>query len=372
MRLGIDGKRLVQARTGPARWLEHMLRHWGGGEMSVPFTEMRCYTPAPTENAWARPPRLSHVVLPSGLPPILWENVTLRRATSRDDVLFGASYTIPVWFSGRSLVSIQGIYEGPHAEPGPLWHRLRFSALYRASARHADLVLANSRSTRDDIVTYYGVDPKKIRIVYQGIGAPFGWREDRDEIANEAAAVLGVRAPYFVFVGNLSPRRHIPELLRAFAEARPQLHPETRLVIIGPNKIGLPLEEHIRENRLSDRVIYRTHLDQEPLAAVYGASLAFILPTTHEGLSATILEAMACGAPVLTVEHATLHEGFAESSFVLEQPDVGLMRDAIVRLGTDPSLRERLSAAGLATAAGFSWRKTSERTMEALWEVATR
>lgn len=370
MRLGIDGKRLVQARTGPARWLEHMLRHWGA--MPVPFAEMRCYTPRPTEHGWARPPRLTHVVLENGLSPILWENITLRRAAARDDVLFGASYTIPVAYRGRSVVSIQGIYEGSHAEPGPWWHRFRFSTLYKASARRADLVLANSKSTRDDIVEHYGVDPARIRVVYQGIGEPFAWREDRDQVAREAAQVLGTDAPYFLFVGNLSPRRHVPELLRAFADARPRLDPRTRLVIIGPNKIGLPLADHVRQAGLADHVIYRTHLEQEPLAAVYGAALAFILPTTHEGLSATILEAMACGTPVLTVDHATLHEGFADASMVLDRPDVGLLRDAIVRLGTEAPLRERMSRDGRAVAAEFSWRRTSERTMEALWDVATR
>jgi len=347
-----------------------MLWHWA--RMDVPFEEMRCYTPAPTEHAWASPPKLQYVPFERSRSPILWENVALRRAARRDDVLFGASYTIPVRYGGRSVVSIQGIYEGQHAEPGPFWHRLRFSALYQASARRADLVLANSRSTRDDIVAHYGIDPSKIRIVYQGVGAPFGWCEDRDQAARRAATVLGVESPYFVFVGNLSPRRHVPELIRAFAEARRHLDPATRLVIIGPNKTGVGLDDHIHANGLDDRVIYRTHLDQEPLAAVYGASLAFVLPTTHEGLSATILEAMACGAPVLTVDHATLHEGFADSSYVLPHPEVDLLRDALIELGTEPERREALSAAGRACAAGFSWRATSERTMAALWEVANR
>ncbi|MGH7617580.1 MAG: glycosyltransferase family 4 protein [Gemmatimonadaceae bacterium] len=370
MRLAIDGKRLVQARTGPARWLEHMLRNWA--EMDVPFEEIRCYTPAETEHGWAAPPKLQYVPLPRRSSPIVWENVVLRRAARRDDLLFGASYTIPLAYGGRSVVSIQGIYEGPHAEAGPFWHRLRFSALYRASARRADLVLANSRSTRDDIVHHYGVDPAKIRIVYQGVGAPFGWRADRGAVAREAAAVLGVDAPYFVFVGNLSPRRHVPELLRAFAEARRKLDPETRLVIIGPNKVGVPLEELVQAGGLADRVIYRTHLDQEALAALYGATLAFVLPTTHEGLSATILEAMACGAPVLTVDHATLHEGFADAALVLPRPEVDLLRDALLELGLDAARRSQLGADGLACAARFSWRATSRHTMDALWEVATR
>ncbi|MEO7104181.1 MAG: glycosyltransferase family 1 protein [Gemmatimonadaceae bacterium] len=334
---------------------------------------MRCYTRGPTENSWQRPPLLQHVSLPSRLSPILWENSVLRRAARQDDVLFGASYTIPLKFSGRSVVGIHGIYEGPNAEPTPWWYRYRFSAMYKASAHHADMVLANSTSTRDEIVEYYGVDPAKIRVIYWGVGDPFGWRADRDAIKQDAARALGFAEPYFVFVGNLSPRRHVGELLRAFAEARPALQRGTRLVIIGPNKTDFPLDEHIRKNGLSDHVTYMTHIDQQSLAAVYGASLSFILPTTHEGLSATILEAMACGAPVLTVEHATLHEeGFAEASFVLALPEVGLLRDAIVKLATDQALRERLKDSSLACAGRLTWRQTSERTIQALWEVATR
>jgi len=367
VRLGIDGKRLIQARTGPARWLEHMLRHWAS--VDLPFAEVRCYTPGPTEHSWARPPKLQHVPLSGRLSPILWENTVLRSAARGDDVLFGASYTIPLGYRKRSVVSIQGIYEGPHAERGPWWYRWRFSALYRASAHRAQVVLANSQSTRDDLVRYYGVDPGKIRIIYQGVGVPFVWSADRERVARAAGQVVG-QGPYFVFVGKMSERRHVPELVRAFAEGRWSMPVGTRLVLVGPNHVGLPLDRCIAEAGVTDAVTHLPHLDQERLATVYAGALAFVLPTTHEGLSATILEAMACGTPVLTVEHAPLHEGFAESCMVLERPEHGLMRDALVRLAQEEALRDRLSALGRACAARFTWRQTAEQTMAVLWEVA--
>ncbi|MBA2244383.1 MAG: glycosyltransferase family 4 protein [Gemmatimonadetes bacterium] len=368
VQLAIDGKRLIQARTGPARWLEHMLHHWS--VMEVPFEAMRCYTPAPTENRWARPPKLSHAVLASPLPPFLWENLVLRRAASRDDILFGASYTIPLGYPKRAVVSIQGIYEGPNAEPGPWWQRYRFSAMYRSSAERAALVLANSVSTKNDLIEYYGIDPSKIRIVYQGVGAPFGWREDRKRLATDVQAITGRVDPYFLFVGKLSVRRHVPELLRAFSEALPRLPAGMRLVLVGPNHVGLPLREHIAQTGLDAHVLYIPHLEQEKLAALYSGATAFFLPTTHEGLSATILEAMACGTPVVTVEHAPLNEGFRENALVLEAPDVGLLRDAMLRVAAEAPLRDELSAKGRACAARFSWRRTAEETMAALWEAA--
>jgi glycosyltransferase involved in cell wall biosynthesis len=368
MRLGIDGKRLVQLRTGPARWLEHMLYHWR--DMDVPFSEMRCYTPGPTEHGWARAPTLRHVILPSRLPAFYWEHVRLRAAAEADDVLFGASYTIPLGYRKRSVVSIQGIYEGPHAEPAPWWYRYRYSAMYRSSARRADIVLANSRSTRDDIVRYYGIDPAKIRVVYQGVGAPFGWQEDRAQARQAAAAALGFTAPYFLFVGKMSPRRNVPELVRAFADARPGLGDDFRLVFAGPNHMGLDFERVVAASRVAPWVHHFPHLEQRELADVYSGAVAFFLPTTHEGLSATIIEAMACGTPVVTVDHAPLHEGFAEHALVLEQPTRELLQASMARVSGDEALRSHLGLSGRRCAAAFTWRRTAEETMNVLQEVA--
>ncbi len=369
MRLGIDGKRLVQARTGPARWLEHMLHQWAAAP--VPFEEVRCYTPASTAHRWTNPPTLQHVVLPTRLPVFYWENVTLRRALWSDDILFGASYTIPLGFRGRSVVSIQGIYEGPNAERVPWWYRYRYSAMYKASARRADLVLANSISTKNDLVEYYGTDPDKIRIVYQGVGPPFGWQDDREIVARRAAAVVGHDGPYLLFVGKMSHRRNVPGLLRAFSDAR-RLPDETRFVFVGPNHVNLDFDRHVAETKTGDRVTHIPHLEQDDLASAYSGATAFFLPTTHEGLSATILEAMACGTPVVTVDHAPLREGFREHALVLEQPTHELLRDAITQVVTEPDLREQLSRAGRECAARFTWRRTAEETMDALWEVAQR
>lgn len=368
MRLAVDGKRLVQPRTGPARWLEHMLQHWA--ENPGPFSKIRVYTPGPTSSAWAATPEVRHVPINTSLPPILWENLHLRRAASSDDVLFGSSYTIPVGFSGRSVVSIQGIYEGEHAEPVPWWHKVRYSALYAASAKQADLVLANSESTKNDVVQHYGVDPDRIRVIYQGVGPPFGWKEDREEARREAAEILGHDEPYFLFVGKMSPRRHVPELLRAFREVRDQ-EGRFRLVLVGPNHRDLDLDKNVRETGVSEWMSHFPHLDQPEIATLYSAATAFVLPTTHEGLSATILEAMACGAPVITADHATIHEGFADDALVVEAPKVDLLTDAMLRLARDEELAESLSRGGREVASEFSWERTARRTMQALVEVAT-
>jgi glycosyltransferase involved in cell wall biosynthesis len=370
VRLAVDGKRLIQARTGPARWTEHMLERWSVTD--VPFERIDCYTPGPTDNRWANPPKLNHKVVSTRFPIFVWENAHLAAAALSADLLFGASYTLPLVYPKRSVVSIQGIYEGKHAEPGPWWHKYRYSAMYKASAQRADMVLANSVSTKQDIVEYYGIDPDKIRIIYTGVGAPFGFREDREAVTREAAAVVGREGPYYLFVGKMSPRRHIPSLLRAFSEALPRLDPRMHLVLVGPNHLELPLDRYVAEVGLSDRVTHLPHLDQDRLAVAYSGAHGFFLPTTHEGLSATILEAIACGTPVVTVDHAPLQEGFIGHVWALESPAVELLKDAMLKLWEDPDYRVRLGQSGIVGARQFTWEKTADLTMQALWEVANR
>lgn len=370
MRLAIDGKRLVQARTGPARWLEQLLHQWR--TMDVPFAEMRVYTPGPTEHSWESPPKLRHVILESHMPTFLWENLSLRRGATADDVLFGASYTIPLVFPRPSVVANHGIYEGEQALVLPWWHKYRYSAMFKYSAENAAIVLANSRSTRDDLVRYYGIEPGKIRIVYQGVGPPFVWREDREAVTREVRAILGFEAPYFLFVGKMSVRRHVPELLRAFSAARGALPPGMRLVLVGPDHVNIGVRDHIAACGLEGMAIHIPHLDQARLASLYAGARAFVLPTTHEGLSMTIHEAMACGTPVITVEHTSLADGFREHVMLLPAADVELLRMAMVRLAGDAALRERLSGAGRACASAFSWRRAAEETMQVLAEVAPR
>jgi glycosyltransferase involved in cell wall biosynthesis len=134
----------------------------------------------------------------------------------------------------------------------------------------------------------------------------------------------------------------------------------------------MPLAEEIRANGLEESVTHISHIPQDRLAVLYSTTLAFVLPTTHEGLSATMLEAMACGAPVLTVDHAPLHDGLFEHVWALDAPEVGLLRDALVRLANEESKGNSLRQLGLECASRFSWSRTAKETIEACWEAGQK
>jgi glycosyltransferase involved in cell wall biosynthesis len=366
--LGVDAGRAVGDRTGVGRNVQHLLSAWSHQEL--PFELVRVFSPAPLDDV-SDDPRFRFEVLPGPGSELLWQALRLRRASAGVDVLFG-QYTLPLGWRGRGVVDNLGIYEGRFAIPG--WQARVRSWHMRRSARRAELVIANSESTKADVVRFYGVDPARIVVVWPGAAPEFRPRrpDDENEIGAAVEAALGRRdVPYFLFVGKLSARRNIPALLEAFATVR-ERHPDFRLLIVGPNTSGVPVESLIARLGLDGAVRHVPFLGLEQLAPLYRGAHAFVLPTEHEGFSHTIPEAIASGCPVITVDHAALGDaGLRDSVLVLPEPSPRLLAHALARTIDDPALREQLARNGLEASKKLSWDGTARATMDVLAQVAS-
>jgi glycosyltransferase involved in cell wall biosynthesis len=310
-------------------------------------------------------------VLPTRLPSLAWENLVLPARMEPADVLFGP-YTLPWRWSGAGVVSNLGIYES-RPEDFSWWQRARTTPFFRHSVHQARLVIANSDSTRRDLVRYYGAEDAKIRVIRPGVDdvfRPLGG----DRVPERLALAWGLpSAPFFLFVGKLSRRRNIPMLLEAFATLRRRAQLPHSLLIIGPDYLGVDAPRLIAERGLAGAAFYVPFAPREDLVALYSAATAFVLPTLHEGFSFTILEAMACGAPVITFDHPPLNEaGVREAVLALETPTAESLADAMQELVERPSRREELRLSGLACAARFSWKHVAADTMAVLSEAAGR
>ena len=360
MILGVDAGRAVGERTGVGRYVLHLLSAWSRAEL--PFETLRIFSPAPLGN-FPDDPRFRYEVLPGPRSELAWQPVYLRRAAKDVDVLFG-QYTLPLGFQGRGVINNLGIYEGALAIPG--WQARLRSWHQKVSARKADAVIANSESTKDDVVRFYGVDPGRIDVVWPGSGAD-DYRPTRP--GDEPAAPFG-EAPYFLFVGKLSKRRNVPALVEAFALAR-RAHPEFRLLIVGPNTSGVPVEELFSRYAVDGSARYEPFLGSDSLAPLYRGAHAFVLPTEHEGFSGTIPEAIASACPVVTVDHAALADaGLREAVLHVPSPDPELLAAAMTRTIEEPGLRDRLAAAGLEVSKKLTWENCARGTMDVLARVA--
>jgi glycosyltransferase involved in cell wall biosynthesis len=359
--LGVDAGRAVGERTGVGRYVLHLLTAWSQTEL--PFETLRIFSPAPLEG-FPDDPRFRYEVLPGPRSELAWQPVYLRRAAKDVNVLFG-QYTLPLGFRGRGVINNLGIYEGALAIPG--WQARLRSWHQKVSARQADAVIANSQSTKDDVVRFYGVDPAKIDVVWPGSAAddyrPAGPGDER-------AAPFG-DAPYFLFVGKLSQRRNVPALVEAFALVQGE-HPDFRLLIVGPNTSGVPVEELFLRFGVGGAARYEPFLGSEALAPLYRGAHAFVLPTEHEGFSGTIPEAIASACPVVTVDHAALADaGLRDAVLHVPSPDPALLAAAMTRTIEEPGLRERLAQAGLDVSKLLTWENCARGTMDVLARVGS-
>jgi glycosyltransferase involved in cell wall biosynthesis len=367
MDLAVVARRLCGPLTGVGRYLEYLLYHWG--RMDTPFRRIVAYCPSsPSLHIQGR---VELRVLSSRLPPLAWENLVLPLRMEKADVLFGP-YTLPWRASGIPVVSNLGIYES-RPEDFPWSQRVRTIPFFRHSARRARLVIANSESTRRDVVQYLGVEDSRVRVIYPGVDdafRPLGG----DAVPERMARAWGVPAgPFFLFVGKLSKRRNLPMLLDAYARLRRERAVPHSLLIIGPDYLGVNAPGLIAERRLEGAAFYIPFAPREDLAQLYSAATAFVLPTLHEGFSFTILEALACAAPVVTFDHPPLREaGLREAVLVADRISADGLYDALRRILDEPGARDELRRAGLACAARFSWRKVAEQTMGLLCEAITK
>ncbi len=189
----------------------------------------------------------------------------------------------------------------------------------------------------------------------------------------EALAALGVRRPYVLWIGSREPRKNLRGVIEAFASAsRGGLDPATRLVLAGPAGWGEdPTDALVAELGLADRIVSPGYVDGPVKAALLTGAAAFLFPSLGEGFGLPVLEAMACGAPVIASDRAALPE-VAGDAALLVAPEAERLGEALGRVLTDPALAHDLRERGLARAAGFTWERTARLTADVYRRVLDR
>lgn len=352
--LGIIGSRLLGRRTGVGRYLANLLREWSVTQ--TPFARIVVVTP----RAVALPAGIENFVIPAAGPAGIWEHLIVPARLPPVELLFCPSYTIPLGYRGRAVLTVHDAIQAALPEEFPFWYRYRFGAIYRWSARRADLVVADSHATAADVTRYYRVPSNRVRVVPLGVDPIF-----RPIDPTPTLRRLGLDdRPYVLFVGKMTKRRNLPGLIEAFAEADQGGH---RLVLAGDNPLRLDLAGIAHRLRLGDRFRHLGFPPDDDLVALYSGATLVVYPSLREGFGLPIVEAMACGAPVLTVDASAMREvappGTAYLATGVSASElVGPLRAAL----DDPVARASIAAAGRRHAARFRWAETAARTMECL------
>lgn len=287
--------------------------------------------------------------------------------------LFHSQYTAPPLSFIPEVVTIHDILFETHPElfEGAFSHRS--VALIRRSARRAKVVLTVSEYSRRAIVERYGVPASRIVVTPNAVDRARFRPAVESEAARDAEARerLGLEGPYVACVGRIEPRKNLPRLVRAFGRARDRLDPRLVLALAGARDFRH--EEAFEEAAKLPRgsVRFLGPVPDADLPALYRGAEAFLYPSLVEGFGMPVLEAMACGTPVLSSSRGALAEVGGDAVAWVEPEDEEAIAAGVEAILCDESLRKRLRLSGPARAAAFDWADSARKTLGA-YELATR
>jgi glycosyltransferase involved in cell wall biosynthesis len=241
----------------------------------------------------------------------------------------------------------------------------------RALAR-ADRIITVSYNSKRDLVDYFGISPSRVEVIYNGVSPRFRPdvpAEDRARVA----AKYGLRTPYLLFLGGDRPHKNAQNVVRAFAEAR-RSRPDLphMLALAGPTpKNTARIDALIAALDVGGRIVRTGMIEDDDLPGLFAGADALLYPTLYEGFGLPVVEAMACGTPVLTSSTSALQEIAGGYAYLVDPLDVDAIARGIVALSTDSRVRSDFIELGRKRALDFSWDKAAERTLEVYAEALT-
>ncbi|MFH1155349.1 MAG: glycosyltransferase family 1 protein [Pseudomonadota bacterium] len=224
--------------------------------------------------------------------------------------------------------------------------------------RFANHILTLSDFIRQEICSTFLLPASKVSAIPLAPANHF-FPRSAEQIA-KAAGKFKITGGYLIFVGSLEPRKNLPVLIQAIKRCKT----DKPLLLVGWEGWGdKSWMQTIRESGLSQRIILSGYVDDENLACLYSGATALVYPSLYEGFGLPVLEAMACGCPVICSKTSSLPEVTGDAALLIDPQRPDELADAIDRVAADPSLRLSMAQKGQVQAGLFSWRETARKTL---------
>ena len=384
MRIGINAQLLSMSDTyraaGVSNYIYNLLRNLSAMDGAD------CYTIF--TGKWAKDAQLrqnlnlgcNFTLRPSSFPTdrpmlrLIWEQTVFAAASSGMDITHGPVNVAPLLSAAPSVVTIHDLAFLLFSDKHLPAKRRYLALMTRLSARRASTVLTVSESTRADVLRLLKLPPEKV------IAVPIAIDEEYRYLGNDTAFCAGVAEfkrrrglpeRYFLYLGTLEPRKNIPALLRCYADLRRQEAGKQsadaipKLVIAGPKGwLYDQIFAQVKELNLEDSVMFPGFVPREEIVWWYNAALAFVYLSVHEGFGLPVLQALACGVPVIVNNTSALPEVVGDAGLLVAAEQQETVTEAMRSLANSADLREMLRIKGLARATHFSWRQTAVKTLE--------
>lgn len=275
------------------------------------------------------------------------------------DLYHSPTFTLPLFFSSKGMITLHDLIPLLFPDDYGVGHRLFFRFVVRPAVLRAQRVITVSRRSAEDIKTLLKVPEEKIAVTPNGLDPHWseGWREK--EVTGPAKGTDN----YILFVGNPKPHKNFQRVLAAFQLLKAEENYPGRLVVVGLSQAEIPAS-------LKEEVRFLPRADDHDLARLYARADLLASPSLYEGFGLPVLEAMACGCPVLIGDRGALPEVAGEAGFSVNPWDIRAIKKGMRELIFNTELRAFLSERGKKRAAFFTWERTAQQMQEVYREYA--
>lgn len=366
LRFGYDAKRLFNNFTGLGNYSRTLLKNLSyyypdhAYFLFSPKIERKADTKFFTTSASFSP------YTPSRYQRPLWRTYTIRYALKRHKIQLyhGLSNELPIGIKStgiKSVVTIHDLVFKHRPDYYPWLDQKIYDFKFRYACEQADAIVAISESTKADIVNFYGIEPKKIKVIYQSCDERF-MQEKSPKLIEQILAKYQLPAEFMLYVGTISERKNLLSIVQAMAQLPPNLR--IPLVVIGQGKeYKNQVLEFLKRENLQDWVIF-TQVSNDDLPAIFQKAQIFLYPSRIEGFGIPVIEALFSRTPVITSKVSSLPEAAGPASWLVDPEEPAQIAAGIERILGDDAFRQNMIKMGLEYAQSFRGEVVTEEMMD--------
>ncbi len=285
------------------------------------------------------------------------------------DVFYSPDFALPPTGRGtKTLLTVHDLSFVHHPEAFLPSLRRYLERTVSRSVKRADLVLADSAHTRLDLISVFGISSRAVEVVYPGVDSRFQAGASPGEVTRLHDRYGIADRPYILSVGTLQPRKNYLHLMEGFLQLEEDLGSGLQLFVAGGQ--GWLYDDIVGEAARHENVRLLGFVADEDLPALYRGARLFALTSLYEGFGLPVLEAMACGVPVVCSRTSSLPEVAGDAALLVDPRDSDELTEAMIRVLEEDELREEMVRRGLARAARFTWERSARKLLRLIDSVA--
>jgi hypothetical protein len=378
MRIAIDARGIEHNPTGVGRYLNNLLKYWQNDSETEFILYFKELIP---DRAFIKKPNFKAVLLKQAKPSnAMWQHVDLPRQMEHDapDIFFSPSYILPLYYPGKTAVTLHDIFYEAHPEWLPLKERFLLQRVSRSSAKKADHIFTVSEFSKKEIIRLYAVPESKITTAYLAVDEGIK-KIDPSAFEKEILAFRkkhNIPDEFMFFQGSIFSRRHPKEMLEAFVKFKKETQSPAKFLMAGRDRT-YPQENLAKlvaasNARLGEEaIIHIDYIGEDELLLAYNLAFCVIAISDYEGFGLQPLEALKCQTPSIVADKEISREIMGGNAFFVKDPkDTEEIKNAIKTLAENKNAVEKILEGAGDRLNIFSFEKCAKKTLEKLKETA--